>query len=308
MEASITLKSIAKTFNNNTLLADLSFGVEKGTSFALIGGNGSGKSTILKLLVGIVEKDAGIAYINGKDIKNRSIETRSVTGYMSQTIDLDEDLSVIENLIISGRLHGLNSKLAKNNSIHYLEILDMIGLMNKNPRDLSYGDKRKAMFIRSILHNPDVILLDEPTKGLDPHSRNKIWDIIDKFNPRKTILFSTQNLEEAEKYADRIAILHDGNIKMDGTLERLIETTDGLSRYVLSFSEPPPEDFFKKIKENPRILKPSLNGLDFEFYSREKKQFFNAMNIALNFSLDDIDISTCKLRDLFIGLTDGGLE
>jgi len=308
MEASITLKSIAKTFNNNTLLADLSFGVEKGTSFALIGGNGSGKSTILKLLVGIVEKDAGIAYINGKDIKNRSIETRSVTGYMSQTIDLDEDLSVIENLIISGRLHGLNSKLAKNNSIHYLEILDMIELANKNPRDLSYGDKRKAMFIRAILHSPDVILLDEPTKGLDPHSRNKIWDIIDKFNPRKTILFSTQNLEEAEKYADRIAILHDGNIKMDGTLERLIETTHGLSRYVLSFSEPPPEDFFKKIKENPRILKPSLNGLDFEFYSREKKQFFNAMNIALNFSLDDIDISTCKLRDLFIGLTDGGLE
>ena len=308
MEASITLKSIAKTFNKSTLLADLSFGVEKGTTFSLIGENGSGKSTILKLLVGIVEKDAGIAYINGKDIKNRSIETRSVTGYMSQTIDLDEDLSVIENLIISGRLHGLNSKLAKNNSIHYLEILDMIELANKNPRDLSYGDKRKAMFIRAILHSPDVILLDEPTKGLDPHSRNKIWDIIDKFNPRKTILFSTQNLEEAEKYADRIAILHDGNIKMDGTLERLIETTHGLSRYVLSFSEPPPEDFFKKIKENPRILKPSLNGLDFEFYSREKKQFFNAMNIALNFSLDDIDISTCKLRDLFIGLTDGGLE
>ena len=308
MEASITLKSIAKTFNNNTLLADLSFGVEKGTSFSLIGGNGSGKSTILKLLVGIVEKDAGIAYINGKDIKNRSIEIRSATGYMPQTIDLDEDLSVIENLIISGRLHGLDSQTAKSNSIHYLETLEMLELANKNPTNISYGDKRKVMFIRSILHSPNVILLDEPTKGLDPHSRNKIWDIIDKFNPRKTILFSTQNLEEAEKYADRIAILHDGNIKMDGTLERLIETTHGLSRYVLSFSEPPPEDFFKKIKENPRILKPSLNGLDFEFYSREKKQFFNAMNIALNFSLNDIDISTCKLRDLFIGLTDGGLE
>ena len=308
MEASITLKSIAKTFDNNTLLADLSFGVEKGTTFALIGGNGSGKSTILKLLVGIVEKDAGIAYINGKDIKNRSEETRSVTGYMSQDIDLDEDLSVIENLIISGRLHGLDSKTAKNNSIDYLDNLSIAHLATLNPRNISYGEKRKLMFIRSIVHNPDVILLDEPTKGLDPHSRNKIWDIIDKFIPRKTILFSTQNLEEAEKYADRIAILHNGNIKMDGTLERLIETTHGLSRYVLSFSEAPSNDFFEKIKKNPRILKPSLNGLDFEFYSREKKQFFNALNIALNFSLDDIDISTCNLRDLFIGLTDGGLE
>ena len=308
MEASITLKSIAKTFNNNTLLADLSFGVEKGTTFALIGENGSGKSTILKLLVGIVEKDAGIAYINGKDIKNRSIETRSVTGYMPQNIDLDNELSVIENLIISARLHGLGSKLAKNKSAYYLQSLGIVHLAKLNPVDISYGDKRKIMFIRSIVHEPDVLLLDEPTKGLDPHSRNKIWDIIDKFIPRKTVLFSTQNLEEAEKYADRIAILHEGNIKMDGTLERLIETTHGLSRYVLSFTEPPSDIFFEKIKENPRILKPSLNGLDFEFYSREKQHFFKAMSIALEFSLSDIELSSCKLRDLFIGLTDGGLE
>ena len=308
MEASITLKSIAKTFNNSTLLADLSFGVEKGTTFTLIGANGSGKSTILKLLVGLVEKDAGIAYINGKDIANRSKEIRSVTGYMPQNIDLDEDLNIIENLIISGRLHGLAAKVAKNNSIHYLEDLGILHLAKLNPKDISYGDKRKIMFIRSVVHNPEVVLLDEPTKGLDPISKNKIWDIIDKFNPRKTVLFSTQNLEEAEKYADRIAILHNGNIKMDGTLERLIETTHGLSRYVLSFSETPPEGFFEKIKQNPRILKPSLNGLDFEFYSREREQFFKAMSIALDFSLNDIDISTCKLRDLFMGLTDGGLE
>ena len=308
MEASITLNSIGKTFNNSTLLADLSFGVEKGTTFALIGSNSSGKSTILKLLVGIVEKDAGIAYINGKDIHTRSKEIRSITGYMSQNIDLDDELSILENLIINGRLHGLDHKTAKENSINYLEHLGSIDLVKLHPKDLSYGQKRKIMFIRSILHNPEVLLLDEPTKGLDPHSRNKIWDIINKFIPRKTILFSTQNLEEAEKYADRIAILHEGNIKMDGTLERLIETTHGLSRYVLSFSSLPSQDFFDKIKENPRILKPSFNGLDFEFYSREKKQFFNVLNIALNFSLDDIDVSTCKLRDLFVGLTDGGLE
>ena len=308
MEASITFKSIAKTFNDNTLLADLSFGVEKGTTFVLIGGNGAGKSTILKLLVGIVEKDAGIAYINGKDTSSRSKEIRSITGYMPQGIDLDQELSVFENLIIHGRLHGLSSKEAKDNSVHYLDMLNCIYLSNQYPESLSYGNKRKIMFLRSIIHNPEVLLLDEPTKGLDPHSKNKIWDIIDKFNPRKTVLLSTQNFEEAEKYGDRIAILHEGNIKMDGTLDRLIETTHGLSKYVLSFSEMPPQDFFDKIKENPRILKSSMNGLNFEFYSRERKQFFNAMNIALKFNLEDIDVQSCKLRDLFIGLTDGGLE
>ena len=308
MEASITLNSIGKTFNGNTLLADLSFGVEKNTTFALIGTNSSGKSTILKLLVGIVEKDAGIAYINGKDIHTRSKETRSITGYMSQNIDLDEELSVLDNLIISARLHGLGHETAKKNAIYYLEHFNSLDLAKLSPKYLSYGQKRKIMFIRSISHDPEVLLLDEPTKGLDPYSRNKIWDIIDKFSPKKTVLFSTQNLEEAEKYADRIAILHEGNIKMDGTLDRLIETTHGLSRYVLSFSSHPPSEFFEKVKENPRVLKPSLNGLDFEFYSRERKQFFNVLNIALNFSLNDIEVSTCKLRDLFIGLTDGGLE
>jgi len=308
MEASITLKSIAKRFDNNTLLADLSFGVEKGTTFVLIGANGSGKSIILKLLVGIVEKDAGIAYIHGKDIKTRSKEIRSITGYMSQNIDLDEELSVFENLVIHGRLHGLNYNDSKKNTIHYSELLDFSNSLNSFPRNLSYGDKRKIMFAKAIVHNPEVLLLDEPTKGLDPHSKNKIWDIIDKFYSNKTILFATQNLEEAEKYADRIAILHNGNIKMDGTLERLIETTHGLSKYVLSFSDQPPKEFLDKINENPRILKPSLNGLDFEFYSRERKQFFHAMKLALDFNLDDINTSACRLRDLFIGLTDGGLE
>ena len=308
MEASITLKSIAKTFNENTLLADLSFGVEKGTVFALIGSNGSGKTIILKLLVGIVEKDAGMAYINGKDIANRSKEIRSVTGYMSQDIDLDEEISIFENLIINARLHGLDYAKAKDNLLYYSDILGVNHLLNLYSNNISYGDKRKIMFLKSIIHDPEVILLDEPTKGLDPESKNKIWDILDKFRSSKTILFATQDLEEAERHANRIAILHKGNIKMDGTLERLIETTHGLSRYVISFSSEPPLEFLNKISENPRILKPSLNGLDFEFYSREKKQFFYAMKLALDFNVDDVDLSACKLRDLFIGLVDGGLE
>ena len=110
-------------------------------------------------------------------------------------------------------------------------------------------------------------------------------------NILRTILFSTQDIEEAERYANRIAILHKGNIKMDGTLERLIETTHGLTRYRLSFSQSPTDDFMDKLKEFPRILRPQVKGTELEFYSRERKQFFKALELALKYELEDIDTS-----------------
>ena len=308
MEASITLKAVGKTFKNNILLADLSFGVEKGSTFVLLGENGAGKSVVLKLLVGLIEKDAGKAYIQGKDISTRGEEIRSLTGYMPQSLDLDNELTVLENLEIFGRLHGLSATDANKNSLEWAERLDFGINLNQAPDTLSNGNKRLVQFARALVHDPEVIILDEPTTGLDPHSRTKVWDVLDKLHQHKTIIFTTQNFAEAERYADRIAILHHGNIKMDGTLERLIETTHGLTRYRISFSQPPPDEFMDKLKAFPRILRPQVKGLELEFYSRERKQFFKALELALKYDLEDIDTSLCRLHDLFLGLTDGGLE
>ena len=308
MEASITLKAIGKTFRNNTLLADLSFGVEKGSTLVILGENGSGKSVVLKLLVGLIEKDVGMAYIHGKDISTRGDKIRSITGYMPQTIDLDDELTVLENLEIFGQLHGLSAHDAHTNGLDWAERLNFANNLQRMPQDLSHGNKRLVQFARALVHDPQVIILDEPTKGLDPHSRTKVWDILDKLHQHKTILFASQNFAEAERYADRIAILHHGNIKMDGTLERLIETTHGLTRYRLSFSQPPADEFMEKLKAFPRILRPQVKGTELEFYSRERKQFFNALELALKYELVDIDTSICRLQDLFVGLTDGGLE
>ena len=308
MEASITFKSVAKSFDGNHLLADLSFGVEKGTIFSLIGENGSGKSVILKLLVGILEKDAGSAYINGKDVSTRGVECRSFTGYMGQEIDLDNSITVKENLVVFARLHGMILKEAMLNIAHWADVLGFSHLLNCLPQPLSYGDKRKIMFSRAIIHKPQIIILDEPTKGLDPHSSRKIWDVLEKLHSDKTILFATQNFEEAERFSNRIAILHNGNIKMNGTLDRLIETTQGLTRYRLSFSSTPPDDFISDLVSFPKIIKPEILGLNLEFYSRERKYFFYVLKKALEYELSDMDTSICRLRDLFIGLTDGGLE
>jgi len=140
MEASITFKAIGKTFRNNTLLADLSFGVEKGSTFVIVGENGAGKSVVLKLLVGLIEKDAGMAYIHGKDISTRGDEIRSITGYMPQTIDLDDELTVLENLEIFGRLHGLSARDANTNALDWAERLNFGMNLNQMPKDLSNGN------------------------------------------------------------------------------------------------------------------------------------------------------------------------
>tara|TARA_B100000945_G_scaffold314695_1_gene312659 strand:- start:763 stop:1689 length:927 start_codon:yes stop_codon:yes gene_type:complete len=308
MEASITLKSVGKTIGKNILLADLSFGVEKGSTFVLIGENGSGKSIILRLLVGLIEKDTGSLYIHGKDVSTRSISTRSICGYMPQVVNLDDEVTVKENLIIYGKLHGLKNNRIIKNIKHWSEVLGFSEYLNYLPYDLSYGYQKLVLFARCLIHEPEVLLLDEPTSGMDPGSRNRLWNVIDKIYKDKTIIFASQNFTEAERYSDRIAILHNGNIKMDGNLEKLIESTHGLTRYSITFSESISEEFMNQLKSFPRVKNPKLKGLELEFYSRERKQFFNVLKLAIDYGLSDLDTSICSLRDLYLGLTEGGLE
>ena len=308
MEASITFKRVGKTVGEQTLLADLSFGIEKESTFVIIGENGSGKSMILKLLVGLIQKDTGSVYIHGQDISTRSRETRSICGYMPQTVNLDENLTILDNISIHGQLHGLTPAEANKNTLHWADLLNISEFLNQYPSKLAYGLQRKILFARTLVHDPEVLLLDEPTTGMDPHSRSAVWNILDRLHNKKTIIFVTQNFTEAERYSDRIAILHEGNIKMDGTLERLIETTHGLTHYRLAFSKEPPLEFMEELEKYPRVLRPRLKGLELEFYSRERQEFFKVLRIALDHELADLDTSICRLRDLFIGLTEGGLE
>ena len=179
MEASITFKAVGKTIGNKTLLADLSFGIEKGSTFVIIGENGSGKSIILKLLVGLIQKDTGSVYIHGQDIGTRSLETRSICGYMPQTINLDEDLSVFDNISIHGQLHGLTHTEANKNTLYWADLLNFSELLNQYPSKLAYGLQKKILFARTLVHDPQVLLLDEPTTGMDPHSRSTVWNILD---------------------------------------------------------------------------------------------------------------------------------
>jgi len=308
LEASITLKSLAKKFDSETILADLSIGVENNSNHVIIGQNGAGKSTILKILVGLIEKDAGVAYIHGKDISTRPEETRMVTGYMPQYIDLDCDMTIYENLIVYSELYGVPSDKAKSRIQNFSEIFNYKDILFKQPTNQSIGLLRSIQLSRALLHDPKILLLDEPTLGMDSQYKVKVWNLLDRIGKDKTILFTTQDFSEAEKFADRISILHRGDIKMDGTFEKLVGATKGLSKYEIRFKDTPLEDILNPLKEMPKILKPLLNGNSLEFYSNDKKDFFRVLKSVINSEIVDIDISFCKLLDLYLGLVENGLE
>jgi len=308
LEASITLKSLAKKFDSEIILADLSIGVENNSNHVIIGQNGAGKSTILKILVGLIEKDAGVAYIHGKDISTRPQETRMVTGYMPQHVDLDPDMSIYENLIVYSELYGVPSSKAKSRIQNFSEIFNYNDILLEKPTRQSLGLLRSIQFSRALLHDPKILILDEPTQGMDPQYKTKIWNILDRIGKDKTILFTTQDFSEAEKFADRISILHKGDIKMDGTFETLVGATKGLSKYEIRFKDIPLDDILVPLQEMPKVLKPLLNGNSLEFYSNDKKDFFRVLKNVINSEIVDIDISFCKLLDLYLGLVENGLE
>ena len=227
---------------------------------------------------------------------------------MPQYVDLDTEMSIYENLIVYSELYGVPSSKAKSRIQNFSEIFNYNNILLEKPTHQSLGLLRSIQFSRALLHDPKILILDEPTKGMDPQYKTKIWNILDRIGKDKTILFTTQDFSEAEKFADRISILHKGDIKMDGTFEKLVGATKGLSKYEIRFKDAPLDDILVPLQEMPKVLKPLLNGNSLEFYSNDKKDFFRVLKSVINSEIVDIDISFCKLLDLYLGLVENGLE
>ena len=302
MEASISFKSVSKKINQKTIFADLSFGIEKNTKFAIVGPNLSGKSSIIKLASGILFKDRGEIYVKGLEVKNRTLNVKAIIGYMPQNIDYDMNLNFLHNITVYGQLYGMTSKTSKNKAKDILKIFNLHKYSAKMPIDIPKSVLRIGMFIRSILHSPDILLLDEPTANLDPILRNKFWDYINGYCKNNTILFTTQNLVESEKYADRIAILYEGEIKFLGSYQYLIENSKELNKFSIVCKNKIDEEIIKKLTLNPKIIKLKIIDKRLRFYSTDKNEFYNLLKDLIKLEISDIDSSKCSLEDILLGM------
>ncbi|MFD1413204.1 ATP-binding cassette domain-containing protein [Oceanobacillus jeddahense] len=222
MEIVISVKDLEKSYGNHSVLKGISFEVERGSIFSLLGENGAGKTTTVHILSTLISATSGTAFIVGYDTRKNVNDIKKRISLTGQYAAVDELLTGKENLIMMGRLNHLDRQTVKKRINELLHQFDLVNAANKPVRTYSGGMRRRLDIAISLLASPEVIFLDEPTTGLDPRSRKNMWELIQELSNRGvTIFLTTQYLEEADQLADKIAILNEGKIVKQGTAETL---------------------------------------------------------------------------------------
>lgn len=241
-EAIITVDALQKSFKTTKVLRGVDFSIERGEIFALLGSNGAGKTTIIKILSTLLKQDSGSVTIAGYDTAAQPDKVREAISLTGQFAAVDEILTGRENIVLVAKLRGV-----KNASNVADTLLDRFGLQDAADRragTYSGGMLRKLDIAMSLVGDPSVIFLDEPTTGLDPEARKEVWKTIKSLSRGgTTILLTTQYLEEAEQLADRIAILHGGKIIANGTLGELKKLLPPVEKQYIE-KQPSLEDIF----------------------------------------------------------------
>ncbi|RLB94036.1 MAG: ABC transporter ATP-binding protein [Deltaproteobacteria bacterium] len=209
----IQIENLRKSYKDMTALGGVDLCVNKGELFAYLGPNGAGKTTTIRILTGLTRPGSGKCCINGFDIRKNVVEAKQQYGLVPQTVNLDQELTVADNLMIHGRLFRMKSAAISSETDRLLAYVELGDRKKTAVKNLSGGMKRRLMIARALLHSPGVLFLDEPTAGLDPGIRRRIWALIKKIQSRGTTVFlTTHYIEEAEFLADRVAFLDKGKI------------------------------------------------------------------------------------------------
>lgn len=264
---SLTLHNISKYFGNQAALEQVSFQVQDGEIAGFLGPNGAGKSTLMKIATGFLKADEGFAEINGMIINESNMEIRRHIGYLPEHNPLYPDLYVKEYLLyIAGLYH-----LGKKSAARVDEIIERTGLTSEYKKQigaLSKGYRQRVGLAQALMHDPEVLILDEPTTGLDPNQLEEIRQLIREMGKEKTVLFSTHIMQEVKALCKRVVIIHRGHIVADGTEEELLTlNTKGDTITHVEFSQPIEMKLLKTIEEIHQIVPLSANY--FEVHSNE---------------------------------------
>ncbi len=262
----ITVKKLNKSFGKLCAVCDLSFEVEANTCFGFLGPNGAGKTTVMKVLYGKCLRDANtgtVVDVLGYDPAKNELAIKSLSGVVQQEDNLDDELNVIQNLLIYANFYGLGKAVAKRQIEYLLEFLELSAKAHSRIKELSGGMKRRLVIARALMNNPRLLILDEPTTGLDPQVRHLIWGKLHQLKKRgTTILITTHYMEEAFQICDEVLIMHKGkNIMCDepkNLLKRhverfVLEVTDSDSMSVLDSPELSQHVRIERAEETTRL-------------------------------------------------------
>lgn len=236
----LEVNNLVKTYGDVSAVNDISFTVKKGTLFAFLGINGAGKSTTINIICSILKKDSGKVIVNGFDLDEDVFKIKNEIGIVFQNSVLDQELTVKENLEIRTSFYSLSREEKKKRISSIISLLELEPILNQSIKSLSGGQKRRVDIARAMVHSPKLLILDEPTTGLDPKTRLIVWSLIDKIRreTNMTVFLTTHYLEEAEK-ANDVVIMDKGKIIARGTPHELknLYSSDYIYSYMQVNSE-----------------------------------------------------------------------
>ncbi len=296
----ITAENLKKRYGDVVALDGVTFEVQQGETFGLLGPNGAGKTTAIKLLCGLLKPDSGTVSLDGKTDPTLTKVGLSL-GVVPQALAIYEELSAEENLRFFGRTYGLAGRRLKGRVSDCLEIAGLAHRGKERVSNYSGGMKRRLNMVCSLLHEPTLLLLDEPTVGVDPQSRNLIFDTIEAMKQRdRTIIYTTHYMEEAQRLCDRVAILDHGTILDMDTVDNLIARHGGPSHVEAELEEKlsDPETITKFVKhENVQLGEKSVR-----FATSQPMESLAALNRS-GVRFRTLKVQNADLEDVFLNLT-----
>ncbi len=300
MHTALSVSALRKTYGDTEVVAGLSFAVEPGTCFGLLGPNGAGKTTTLRLCLGLTAPDSGEITLNGHAIPDDAQKARARVGVVPQFDNLDPDFTASENLLVFGRYFGLSDVEVKARIPELLEFASLGSKADARIATLSGGMKRRLTLARSLVNNPDIVFLDEPTTGLDPQARHLIWERLKQLKSAgKTLILTTHFMDEAERLCDRLIVIDHGKKITEGSPRQLIaehiepqviEVFDEASRNLPAFVEAN-RDLAERVE---------LSGETAFFYCREAQPLLARLATAEGLRYVH---RASNLEDVFIKLT-----
>ncbi|WP_407355994.1 ATP-binding cassette domain-containing protein [Methanolobus sp. WCC5] len=301
----ITVENLTKEFGNFTAVNGLSFNIDQGEVFGLLGPNGAGKTTTMSMLSTMLKPSSGKASVNGYDIMKSEDEVRRSIGIVFQDQSLDEELTAYENMDFHGRLYRLPKGIRQKRIIRLLELVELADKKDNLVKTYSGGMRRRLEIARGLLHEPKVLFLDEPTLGLDPQTRNHLWDYIEKLSREKgiTIILTTHYMEEADKLCHRIAIIDKGSIIALDTSEKLKNDIGG---DVINIVSPERDKLCSVLSSLPGIRNIEMHDSSLTIgLKNAEKHVAMIVNMAYerNIPIDSISIHKPTLEDVFLHFT-----
>ena len=297
----IRVNQLTKKFDELTAVDHISFSIEEGEIFGFLGPNGAGKTTTLSILSTLLSPTSGEAYVNGFNVKSNQNEVRRSIGVVFQDPTLDEELTARENMLIHGRLYGMKKPGNKVNEL--LELVELGQWKNKLVKNFSGGMKQRLEIARGLLHEPKILFLDEPTLGLDPQTRNHLWDYIKKMNREKnvTIILTTHYMDEADKLSDRVAIIDHGKIVAMDTPGNLKELIGGS---ILRIETKSGSEVEQLLADQEWIEKTSQHDgfVDIAVQNAEKR-IAEVMKILKDIPIDSVSVRIPSLEEVFLNYT-----